>query len=111
MKSMYGQRTPGLALIFITFLAVLPHLLVAQADKRQFIVIEYLKVRPDMRSNFLKLQKDVWKKVEQEKIKQGKLNGWELYEVLYPAGTTAEYNFVMYHKVVGWNAIEGLSEG
>jgi hypothetical protein len=111
MKIIPGNRLLTFVLILFAFLIILPDHLAAQADKRQFLVIEYLKVNPAMRSNFLKLQKDVWKKVEQEKLKQGKISGWELYEVLYPAGSTAEYNYVMYHRVVGWNAIEGISEG
>lgn len=111
MKNFFGKRHFSFVLILLITLILVPDLLTAQADKRQFLVIEYLKVKPSMRSNFLKLQKDVWKKVEQEKLKRGKIDGWELYEVLYPAGTTAEYNYVMYHRVIGWNAIEGISEG
>jgi hypothetical protein len=111
MKSFYGNRLLTLVLVLIISSVVHPGRLEAQADKREFLVIEYLKVKPAMRSNFLKLQKEVWKKVEQEKIKQGKINGWELYEVLYPAGSAAEYNYVMYHKVTGWNSIEGISDG
>ncbi len=111
MKSIFGKRLLTFVLLLIASLLILPDQLTAQADKRQFVVIEYLKVKPGMRNSFLKLQKDVWKKVEQEKLKMGKISGWELYEVLYPAGSTAEYDYVMYHKVLGWNAIEGISEG
>lgn len=111
MKSISGTHLFRSALIFFAILFIIPDRSAAQADKRQFLVIEYLKVKPGMRGNFLKLQKDIWKKVEQEKIKLGKINGWELYEVLYPSGSSAEYDYVMYHKVVGWNAIEGISEG
>jgi hypothetical protein len=111
MKSIFTNRLFTFVLLLFASSLILPDRLTAQADKRQFVVIEYLKVKPGMRSTFLKLQKDVWKKVEQEKLKLGKISGWELYEVLYPAGSTAEYDYVMYHKVVGWNAIEGISEG
>lgn len=110
MKSFFGTRIFTVVLFVLALSVIIPVKVNAQADKRQYVVIEYIKVKPAMRANFVKLQKEVWKKVEQEKVKLGKISSWELYEVLYPAGSTAEYNYVMYHKVTGWNAIEGISE-
>lgn len=111
MKCIFGKGPFIVVLFLLASCLILPFHLSAQVDNRQYVIIEYLKVKPGMNGNFVKLQKDVWKKVEQEKLKQRKIGGWELYEVLYPAGSSAEYNYVMYHKVVGWNAIEGMNEG
>jgi hypothetical protein len=111
MKSIINRRQSYVVLFILCFYFILPFDSKGQADKRQYVIVEYLKVNPGMHNNFIRLQKDVWKKVEQEKLKQGKISCWELYEVLYPTGSTAEYDFVMYHKVTGWNAIEGMGEG
>ncbi|HLO81222.1 MAG TPA: hypothetical protein VK166_09695 [Chitinophagaceae bacterium] len=110
MKRFFGTRLLTVVLLLVSSFFLLSEVK-AQADKRQYVIIEYIKVKPAMRANFLKLQKEVWKKVEQERIKQGKISCWELYEVLYPTGSSSEYDYVMYHKVTGWNAIEGISEG
>jgi hypothetical protein len=111
MKSFFGKGHCSVVLLFIASFFIIPFHVNAQVDKRQYLIVEYVKVKPGMIGNFIRLQKDVWKKVEQEKLKQGKITGWELYEVLYPAGSSAEYNYVMYHRVSGWNAIESFSEG
>jgi hypothetical protein len=111
MKKLFGPRLFTFLLLSLASSLILSISANAQADKRQYVIIEYMKVKPAMRGNFLKLQKEIWKKVEQERVKQGKIKCWELYEVLYPSGSSAEYDYVMYHKVTGWNAIEAIGEG
>lgn len=58
-----------------------------------YTVYDYIKVAPNMRADYLKLEK-AFKKIHLAKQKAGKLDGWSLSEVVSPVGASCEYNFV-----------------
>ena len=45
-------------------------------------VLEYVKVKPGMRSEFLELEKEV-RRVHEQRVESGKILQWELYRVFY----------------------------
>lgn len=73
-------------------LTCLPQTGNAQNDPTAFAVSDLMKVKPGAEQKYLDLEKNFWKPIHQERIKQGKISGWILYRVLY-TGTADLYNY------------------
>ena len=52
-----------------------------------------MKVDPLKNDEYVKLEHDLWKPVHQERIKQGRMRSWTMYEVRYPAGSQRECDY------------------
>lgn len=65
-----------------------------QAAARPTIVeVACMKVDPAKEDDYVALERDVWKPMHQERVKQGRLRSWTLYEVRFPAGTKRECDY------------------
>ena len=42
----------------------------------------------------MKLEREQWKPIHQERIKEGKLRSWYLFRVQFPSGAEESYNYV-----------------
>ena len=56
-------------------------------------MVDYMRVPAGGSSDYVQLEKEVWKPMHQEWVKQGKMVGWYLYRIPYPGGTDAEYHY------------------
>lgn len=83
----------------------------SQDQQPIFHIVENMKVKPGMTSEYLDAETKVWKKIHQERIKAGNIVGWALYEVRYPSGTDAAYDYVTVTTVSGWDGIEKFYQG
>ncbi|MBK7790672.1 MAG: hypothetical protein IPN73_01390 [Saprospiraceae bacterium] len=77
----------------------------AQTKPSTFFIVETMKTKPGMSDEYVKSEMEVWKKVHQERQKLGKIAGWTLYQVRYPAGTSTAYDYVTVTSVNGWAGI------
>lgn len=66
----------------------------AQTVPSLFVVVDYMKVKPENTSRYLEVEQEIWKPMHQERIKQGIIVGWYLYAVEF-AGSNEEYNYVV----------------
>jgi hypothetical protein len=57
------------------------------------VEVSCMKVDPLKEEDYLKMEHDLWKPVHQERIKQGHMRSWALYEVRYPAGSQRECDY------------------
>jgi hypothetical protein len=57
------------------------------------VEVACMKVDPLKNDEYLKLEHDLWKPVHQERIKQGRLRSWTMYQVRYPAGSQRECDY------------------
>ena len=64
-----------------------------QATSPAVVEVSCMKVDPLKEDDYLKLEHDLWKPVHQERIKQGYMRSWTLYEVRYPAGSQRECDY------------------
>jgi hypothetical protein len=64
------------------------------AQNNQFAVVDYMRVPEGGTSAYMEVEQKVWKPMHQEWANQGKILGWYLYQVPYPGGTDAEYQYV-----------------
>ncbi len=71
----------------------------------KYIDVSYIKPNSSV---YLNLELNVWKPVNQQLIEEGKKEGWYLYKVKYPVGTTTDYSFVVVNVFSTWSQLEDL---
>lgn len=86
------KRTNAIAWAMVFVLAAVPFLVFAQ-EPTVFAVVEYMKVKQGDEQKYVDLERNYWKKIHQERVKNGEILSWVLYEIRY-AGSNDEYNFV-----------------
>lgn len=55
--------------------------------------VSCMKVDPLKEEDYLKLERDIWKPMHQERIRRGHMRSWTLYAVRYPTGTQRECDY------------------
>lgn len=71
-------------------------------DSSKYIDVSYIKSRS---ADYVNFEKEVWKPIHQQLIKEGKKSAWYLYKVKYPQGTTANYDYVVVNVFPEWNQL------
>jgi hypothetical protein len=79
----------------------------AQGDDTEYVIVEYMKVKPGMGNKYLECEK-AWKLIHQERIKLGHITGWELERVISPSGIHSEYDYLTITHLKNWQAIEDM---
>jgi len=94
MKKFYAHFLKSLAFVTVLCLAVgfIPKTGLAQQNSNLIIVVDLMKVKPGDEAKYVDLEQKIWKPIHQERISQGILVGWILYEVMY-TGTDDSYNY------------------
>lgn len=57
-----------------------------------FALVEYMKVKDADIDKYLELERNFWKPIHEERVKQKEIAGWRIFAVRY-TGTGDEYNF------------------
>lgn len=65
----------------------------SQGNETSYIEIDYMKVRQANQQDYVKLEKEIWKPIHQERVRAGIIVGWYLYRVSYPGGTEVHHNY------------------
>jgi L-rhamnose mutarotase len=60
----------------------------------RYVLLDYMKVPPGKEAEYVRLEREVWKPVHQERIKNKRMVAWELYAVRYTADTQRQYDYV-----------------
>ena len=78
----------------------------AQSDQQPlFFIVDYMKSTPGKSADYVKNEREIWKKVHQERKKRGLIESWYMYSVWY-AGTQSEYDYVTVTVVRGFDKLE-----
>ncbi|MEO1448986.1 MAG: hypothetical protein AAFV07_05620, partial [Bacteroidota bacterium] len=93
-----------LSLLLVFCFAFTPNL---SAQEQGYEVVEYMKVLPGQRDNYLAAEK-IWRKIHQHRLEQGKIRFWYIFQVLSPGGTDTEYDYMVVTGYKNWDAIEEL---
>jgi len=64
-----------------------------QTPRPSVYLVNFIKANPAKVEEYLKLERETWKPVHQERIRAGQMRSWALYSVQYPFGTSLEYDF------------------
>ena len=92
MKATYFW-TPLLAVTSFLAGALVP---IASTDTKpaKYFQVDYMKVSPGKEADYLKVEKEMWRPLHQERIKQGLSRSWSLYALQFPSGTGEKYDYV-----------------
>ncbi len=96
MKKKYNEFKRELVafVVFAIVLGVFPIMGNAQENNpRLFVLVECMNVQPENNDRYLAIEKDIWKPLHLERIKQGNIAGWFLYKVWF-TGSDDSYNYV-----------------
>ena len=66
----------------------------APAQNRTTVAIDYMKVKPGRAADYVRMEREVFRPVHQERVRLGNLEAWRLYQVQFPGGTEQEYGYV-----------------
>jgi hypothetical protein len=66
----------------------------AQPKSPKYVEIDYMKVEPGKDSDYVRLEKEIWKPLHQQRIKNGQLRSWAVYGLRFPFGTEEKYDYV-----------------
>lgn len=77
--------------------------LFSQTSAPRYISIAFIKSKTD---EFLTLEKDRWAAIHNQSIKDGKKSAWYLYDVKYPGGEKAHYDYVQFIVFENWKQVE-----
>ncbi|MDO8539980.1 MAG: hypothetical protein Q7S40_06015 [Opitutaceae bacterium] len=83
-----------LALWGVSFAVSLHAQSAATPPKNRMLTLAYMKTEPGKASDYVKLEREVWKQVHQDMVNQGRLTSWKLYVVSWPNGEEQEYDYV-----------------
>ncbi len=65
-----------------------------RAQNRTIVVLDYMKVKPGRAADYVRMEREVFKPMQQERVRLGNHESWRLYGVRFPGGTEAEYGYV-----------------
>jgi hypothetical protein len=60
----------------------------------KYVMIEFMKVKPGMLGDYMKVEKDEWKPFHQHLADNGTAAGWGLWALIFPGGTSRTHDFV-----------------
>jgi hypothetical protein len=59
------------------------------------VQVAFMKVDPARNAEYLALERDIFRPIFQERIKQGMSRSWTVYSVRFPTGTKREYDYAV----------------
>ncbi len=96
--------------LFSMAVGIMPGMVIAQENTNLLIEVGLMKVKPGDASNYVELEQKIWKPIHQERINQGKLVGWILYQVMY-TGTDDPYNYATVNVYANPANLENRTQG
>jgi hypothetical protein len=88
-----AARWPGIFLL-ACLLAFSLKISTAQEKVQVFTNIDFNKAAPERINDYLRLESEIWKPIQQEHIRQGGIISWNVFRVWF-AGTGSEYNYAV----------------
>lgn len=70
---------------------------------RKLLEVNYMKVPAGKDAEYLKLEKEIYKPLHQERIKNGEITGWGCYAVVYPWSDSRPYNYITTNGFNDWD--------
>lgn len=89
-KSLAHSLRKKLPLLLLFLLTCSP--LITLAQDNMYVIVEYMKTKPGKEWNYVELERNFWKPVHSERVKNGEIVAWLLYHIRYTA-TNDPYNY------------------
>jgi hypothetical protein len=59
----------------------------------RFMTMDYMNVAPGKSPDYLMLEDEIAKPIHNERVKRGRMDGWEVYSLILPGGVNYGYNY------------------
>ncbi len=93
-KNAIKRKSGAMVAAIMFMLAMIPFTGISQEQNPTvYAVVEYMKVKQGDDQKYVDIEQNYWKKIHQERVNQGEIVRWMLYEVRF-AGSNDEYNYV-----------------
>lgn len=79
--------------------------------KSRMVTLDYHKPEPGKTQEYLRMERQLWKPVHQERVDKGKITSWKLYRVSYPNGDKQEYDYVTMTDLANFADLEAPYAG
>ena len=76
---------------------------VAQSD---FPISAVMFMQADDGAEYVEMEQEIWKPVHAQRIRDGQINAWFLYEVVSPNSGDRDYNYMVVEVYPNWAALE-----
>jgi len=83
----------------------------AQAPPFQFIQVDYMKVAPGKGSEYVRLERELFKPIHADRVNNGKIVSWNLWAVRLPGGSGAPYGYATSTGFANFAAMESSYQG
>jgi len=93
-----------ISILTLAFICLLFHHNLNAQNDTEYVIVDYMKVKPGMMEKYLECEQ-AWKLVHQYRLKQGEILGWTLEQVVFPAGTGTEYDYLTITHYKNWKAM------
>jgi hypothetical protein len=60
----------------------------------KYVMIDFMKVKPGMLADYMKVEKDEWRPFHQHLADNGTAAGWGFWSLIFPGGTSRTHEFV-----------------
>lgn len=79
--------------------------------KYRIVTLDYHKPEPGKTGEYLRVERQFWKPVHQERVNKGKIAYWKLYAVSFPNGDKQEYDYVTMTEFANFADLEAPYAG
>ncbi len=59
------------------------------------VSVAFMKVDPTKHEEYRRLEREIWRPMHQERIRQGQMRSWTVYAVRFPSGTKRDYDYAV----------------
>lgn len=111
---MYPRSSACLAAALVLSAAILPlgwSQTSPAPQKRRVLTIEYQKTEKGKTADYIRMEREYWKPVHQDRVNNGKITSWKLYAVSFPNGDDQEYDFVTMTEFANFSDLESPYAG
>ena len=91
MKRTYDSRTHVKSELFYS-IATAPE--IPLEKPAPYMQVNYMKVEPPLRSEYERLESEIWLPIHNESIRSGRTTGWGLWSSLFPRGAERHYQYI-----------------
>src|SRR5688572_27370685 len=101
-----ASRCCSLALLYAAFAVNAFPQSATPAQRYSVLTLDYQKPEPGKTGDYLKVERELWKPVHQDRVDKGTIVSWKLYSVSWPNGADQEYDYVTVTEFANFAALE-----
>lgn len=94
------------ACLLLACLAAVAFARSADSAATRYLNIGYHKPLPGKADDYVRMERENWKRIHQARVAAGLIRSWKMYAVQFPNGESQEYDYVTIIEYPSWAAME-----